>query len=224
SLAVNATQLYQWKYFPLNNHTELDLLRRVWSLVELCLDNVYIQTRGGEKTNMASSSRKNESRVPAGVAPMKRKAIGRRGDLIFVKGGIEVGCGELGKVDSGAKGTKEMKEGFLKAPKMMKDQLAALINKRPDQFEKLRVVGFISMGLSLQVLVMDCPFGNICRIRRITRVEYPQTIETYQNEVIPMYELILIVKEIMISNIKLLEAPTTSTTIGFAQVISNQFR
>ncbi|KAG2221345.1 hypothetical protein INT45_014029 [Circinella minor] len=126
---ANATQLYRWKYFPLNNHTESDLLRRVWSFVELCLDNVYIQTRGGEKMSMVSSSRKNETHLPPGAAPMKRKAIGRRGDLIFVKGGIEVGCGELGRVDSSAKGTKEI----LKTPKMMKDQLAFLISKRPDK-------------------------------------------------------------------------------------------
>ena len=42
---------------------------------------------------------------------------------------MEFGCGELGRYDEGAKGSKELRESFLKAPKMMKDELAALIAK-----------------------------------------------------------------------------------------------
>ncbi|KAI9499331.1 hypothetical protein BDB00DRAFT_783398 [Zychaea mexicana] len=141
-----ATELYRWAYFPLTDHSEGDLLRRVWQFVDTCFDDQKIQVRGGEKTSAASALRKNEGRNNAGVEAMTRKALGHRGDLIFVKSGLELGCGELGRYDRGPKGSKEMREGFLKTPKMMKDELCALIAKCPDQVAKLRIVGFISMG------------------------------------------------------------------------------
>ncbi|KAI9499333.1 hypothetical protein BDB00DRAFT_783400 [Zychaea mexicana] len=143
---AQATELYRWAYFPLTDHSEGDLLRRVWQFVDTCFDDQKIQVRGGEKTSAASALRKNEGRNNAGVEAMTRKALGHRGDLIFVKSGLELGCGELGRYDRGPKGSKEMREGFLKTPKMMKDELCALIAKCPDQVAKLRIVGFISMG------------------------------------------------------------------------------
>ncbi|KAI8140070.1 hypothetical protein BJV82DRAFT_236025 [Fennellomyces sp. T-0311] len=223
---ARATKMYRWGYFPITHHTEGDLLRRVWAFIEDCFDNAGIQVRGGEKTSSASANRRNDARIVAGAESMSRKAIGRRGDLIFVYSKVELGCGELGRYNEGAKGSKELRESFLKTPKMMKDELAELISKRPDKRSQFRVVGFISMGLTLQMLVMDSPTGNVCRIRRTQRYEYPETVDLFQASVLPMYEMVLKAKAIMLGNIRILESPPArqAQTVDFAPVTSTSFR
>ncbi|KAI8140065.1 hypothetical protein BJV82DRAFT_672157 [Fennellomyces sp. T-0311] len=71
---------------------------------------------------------------------------------------------------------------------MMKDELAELIAKRPDKRSQFRVVGFRAMALTLQMLVMDSPTGNIRRIRRTQRFEYPETVDLFQANILPIYD------------------------------------
>ena len=52
---------------------------------------------------------------------MAHKTMGTRGDLLLRKDQIEYGCAEAGSKYEGPKGTKNMSEGSLKVPKMLKD-------------------------------------------------------------------------------------------------------
>lgn len=77
---------------------------------------------------------------------MERKLAGRKSDLIFVRQKLEVGCGQLGRVDNREKASKEMVDSRLKTPKRMEDVLLMLILQCPHQIRRRRTVGFIAMG------------------------------------------------------------------------------
>lgn len=58
---------------------------------------------------------------------------------------MELGCAEFGKTDAGDNGSKELSEGSIKSPKMMKDMLRALHISFP-QADDLLIIGFIIIG------------------------------------------------------------------------------
>ena len=76
--------------------------------------------------------------------------MGRRGDLIIRKWHTEYGCGEAGKIYEGNKGTKIIKEGGLKMPKMLRDMfndLCEAMDMCESKVRKLETVGFIIAGI-----------------------------------------------------------------------------
>jgi len=104
----------------------------------------------GESSSLASSLRKNEHRTIAAIDPLKRKYIGRRGDVLIRKRLTEYGCGEIGKIYEGTNGTKIIKERGLKLPKMLKDifnNLASVVDFEEKKIRKLETVGFICSGM-----------------------------------------------------------------------------
>jgi hypothetical protein len=87
--------------------------------------------------------RKNENRIISSVTKMKRKVMGRRGDLLLQKGIAEYGCAEAGAKYEGPKGSKRMMDSGLKAPKMLKDMmnnLALMCQNEEDRVVNLRTV------------------------------------------------------------------------------------
>jgi hypothetical protein len=83
------------------------------------------------------------------MVKMKRKAMGRRGDLIFRKGTAEYGCAEAGAKDEGVWGTKKLVEKGVKAAKTLKDMLnhlCHLVNNDESAVRKLRTIGYILSG------------------------------------------------------------------------------
>ncbi|KAI8140069.1 hypothetical protein BJV82DRAFT_672163 [Fennellomyces sp. T-0311] len=145
------------------------------------------------KTSTTSVNRHNDARIVAGTESM----IGHRGDLIFVYSKVELKCGDLGRYNEGAEGSKG---------------------------ESSKVDRFI--GLTLQMLVMDSPTGNVCRIRRTKRYDYPKTVGLFQSSVLPMYEMVLKAKAIMLGNIRILESPPArqAQTVDFAPVTCRKDR
>jgi len=98
--------------------------------------------------------------VVASTSSMKRKSMGRRGDLIIRKWHTKYGCGEAGKIFEGINGTKIIKEGGLKMPKMLRDMfndLCETMKMRKDKIRKLETVGFIISGMYklLHLLIFD---------------------------------------------------------------------
>ena len=80
-----------------------------------------------ESASTSTSIRKNEDRITSSITTMKRKIMGKRGDLLLQKGMIEYGCAEAGaKCDGPKRSKKKMLESGLKAVKMLKDMLKNL--------------------------------------------------------------------------------------------------
>jgi hypothetical protein len=83
------------------------------------------------------------------MVKMKRKAMGRRGDLILRKGSAEYGCAEAGAKDEGHWGTKKLLEKGVKAAKTLKDMLNHLsefVNNEESSVRQLRTIGYILSG------------------------------------------------------------------------------
>jgi hypothetical protein len=83
------------------------------------------------------------------MVKMKRKAMGRRGDLILRKGSAEYGCAEAGAKDEGLGGTKKLLEKGVKAAKTLKDMLnhlCDLVDNEESSVRQLRTVGYILSG------------------------------------------------------------------------------
>ncbi|KAI9276829.1 hypothetical protein BDA99DRAFT_531927 [Phascolomyces articulosus] len=137
-------------------------------------NDLFAIISSGEKTSAVSSTRKTEMHASVGSGQLlPPKALGRRGDLIFIKGSLELGCGDLDRYDSTSKSvySSGMQLGLVQP-------------------------SICSIGLTLQMMVMNCPFGNVCRIRRMPRFEYPQSINAFQDAVITIYEMILVAKRL----------------------------
>ncbi|GAB5590549.1 hypothetical protein Unana1_05449 [Umbelopsis nana] len=103
-------------------HHENWYMVRIWSLIDRIFADVDgLEAVRGESTRIATASRKNQDRVIPSMVKMKRKAMGRRGDLILRKGTAEYGCAEAGAKDEGQWGTKKLLEKGIKAAKILKD-------------------------------------------------------------------------------------------------------
>ncbi|KAI9311615.1 hypothetical protein BX666DRAFT_1867420, partial [Dichotomocladium elegans] len=154
------------KNIPLNDHTESDVLKRMWIFIDKAFDNVDVDVRSGEMESRASCQRKNKDRKLE-----SRKSHGHRADLLLKCTIGELGCGEAGKSDQGEFGTKEL----LKAPKMMKDMLSALISASPSATD-LETICFIIMGPKLTLLRMDRPSRLTCRLSRSKPKYFPDNL------------------------------------------------
>ncbi|CAI2193364.1 12094_t:CDS:10 [Funneliformis geosporum] len=121
------------------DHLELWLLVHVWNFVDRGFGNVDgLETARSESSSRASSNRKNRNRTGSAIVKMKRKIMGRRGDLIIRKVSTEYGCSEAGKSFEGNNGTKLLHERGIKAPKMMKDMLYSLCEAVGNEEKKIR--------------------------------------------------------------------------------------
>jgi hypothetical protein len=83
------------------------------------------------------------------MVKMKRKAMGRRGDLILRKGSAEYGCAEAGAKDEGLWGTEKLVEKGVKAAKVLKDMLnhlCDLVDKEECYIRQLSTIGYILSG------------------------------------------------------------------------------
>ncbi|CAI2191283.1 2308_t:CDS:10 [Funneliformis geosporum] len=110
------------------DHLELWLLVHVWNFVD----------RGFGNVDGLETARKNRNRTGSAIVKMKRKIMGRRGDLIIRKVSTEYGCSEAGKSFEGNNGTKLLHERGIKAPKMMKDMLYSLCEAVGNEEKKIR--------------------------------------------------------------------------------------
>ncbi|CAG8736377.1 10127_t:CDS:10, partial [Cetraspora pellucida] len=109
------------------DHLELWILVHVWSFTDKVFNDIEeVKVVRGESCSLSSSARKNRERTVPGIADMKRKALGRRGDMIIRKITAEFGCAEAGRQFEGENGTKLLHERGLKMPKMLKDMFKHL--------------------------------------------------------------------------------------------------
>jgi hypothetical protein len=116
----------------------------------------------GESGSIATAMRKNQDRVIPSMIKMKRKAMGRRGDLILSKGSVEYGCAEAGARDEGQWGTKKLLETGVKAAKILKDMLAHLadlVGNDESTVRQLRTIGYIHSGMHLMLIKISMKYS-----------------------------------------------------------------
>ncbi|KAI9281400.1 hypothetical protein BC943DRAFT_310244 [Umbelopsis sp. AD052] len=132
-------------------HDENWYMIRIWSLIDRIFSDVEdLEAVRGQSTSIAASSRKNQDRVVPSMVKIKRKAMGRRGDLILRKGSAEYGCAEAGAKDEGMWGTKKLVEKAVKATKVLKDMLndlCNLVDKEECHIRRLSTIGYIISGM-----------------------------------------------------------------------------
>ncbi|KAG9287625.1 hypothetical protein G9A89_023975 [Geosiphon pyriformis] len=190
-------------------HLELWLLIHVWSFIDKAFENISgIEAVRGESCCLASSARKNEKRTVAALITLKRKMLGRRGDLIIRKISTEYGCAEAGKLFQGEKGTKLLCEKGLKTPKMLKDifnSLCAAVDRDEQKVRKLESIGFLHAGLKMSLLRLDSPAGYTCRISRSKLLEIPSQVAEFSSKVLPVILLAWRAKTIVAEMIRLVE-------------------
>ncbi|KAI7852655.1 hypothetical protein BDC45DRAFT_513116 [Circinella umbellata] len=200
---MNLLTNYKYGFFTRTGVTESDVIFRVWSSIQYAYEDTIISVNSGEKEIQATSNNNNANRSLG-----KRKLHGTRVDLRFVYDGAELGCAEAGRSDEGELGTKELNESNLKCPKTLRDMYVLLLKKYPDKQNEISTFGFILMGLSVFILVMDSPGGTVCRVSRSPRYQVSTDIRAFSTRVIPLLQIFLQVKKTML---KVVSQITTSS-------------
>ncbi|CAG8837749.1 11089_t:CDS:10, partial [Gigaspora margarita] len=149
------------------DHLETWIMLHVWSFIDKTfLDIEGMEIVRGESCSYASSNRKNSQRVVASTGSMKKKAMGRYGDLIIWKWHTVI------------------KEGDLKMPKMLKDMfndLCETMGMMKNKIRKLETVGFIISGyyccgwIYHQDMSVDCHGHGFlkCQLKYLNSVQNP---------------------------------------------------
>ncbi|CEJ02601.1 hypothetical protein RMCBS344292_16601 [Rhizopus microsporus] len=111
---------------------------------------------------------------------MARKLCGRKVDMIFKSTSAELGCMECGRSD-GVNTTKEMSDGLIKLPKVLKDMFISLYNIAPSLVNDFAIPGVIIMNSKFTLVTMDSPCGYVCRLIPILKQVYSIRLLMEQN-------------------------------------------
>ncbi|KAI8883688.1 hypothetical protein K501DRAFT_272433 [Backusella circina FSU 941] len=133
-------RLFKYQYLPLLDQTEGDMMRRIWFFIDTLFDSSSIQCRGGEKSSKASSISRNAERILSGIDKIRRKMVGRKVDLLFLRQSLEYCCCECGRYDDA---TKELNNSDFKMTKVLKDMLHCIYKSAPNVLRDVVLPGFV---------------------------------------------------------------------------------
>lgn len=149
---------------------------------------------------MATFIRVNADSEMSGIKPINNQHCSVRPDMMVMKDGLEVVCGECGKEDCGGKSKKELVERNLHVPKIMKDMFRNSLSKGKDaeslaRTSKIAALNenskspasglynalsaceliFIDLfiGTRMRVSIMDSPHGYVTRLLHMDECEIP---------------------------------------------------
>ncbi|PKC09954.1 hypothetical protein RhiirA5_472474 [Rhizophagus irregularis] len=129
----------------INNHTRFTgswFRINAWRTLDIAFSDIPFALFVGQKAGIATRERKNRSRTLSNVGPMKRKAIGRRGDG-YVR---DWAASEARPKWKGEQGTELINECCLTLPKIMKDifiNLSRKINFEEDKVRMINTQGYV---------------------------------------------------------------------------------
>ncbi|ORZ06431.1 hypothetical protein BCR42DRAFT_496295 [Absidia repens] len=146
-----------------NDISENDLLVRHFSFISSVFDDSMVDGVSGECASQASKA----------AMMMMMKNHNKRRYMLFKSGELELGCMEIGREQHVDVSIKELKDGYLKQPKVLKDMLFALSRKKPEVARSLCMVGLTLMGSKLTMMMMDSPCGYVARVKRTTPLYFP---------------------------------------------------
>ncbi|CAG8681863.1 8217_t:CDS:10, partial [Racocetra persica] len=129
------------------DHLELWILVHIWSFTDKVFNNIEkVKVVRGESCSLLSSAQKNRKRTMSRIANMKRKVLGKRGNMIIRKIIAEFGCAEAGRQFESENGTKLLHERGFKISKVMKDMFKYLYETfNQDDYKtcQLEMIGFL---------------------------------------------------------------------------------
>jgi hypothetical protein len=97
----------------------------------------------------ASSENKNHKREIGSLCGIERQASAEHADLVFKYVTSEIGCVEIGLEDHGPKGTKELNEKKIKAPRMMRNFCSRILEQYKTKPTGIKAVSIIISGMIL---------------------------------------------------------------------------
>ena len=97
-----------------------------------------------EKCSSANAAAINKKRKLSSVDPVDSLKMGRRTDTTYIGGDdVELGCLEINKTNNQ---TKELLDGSIKMPTVMRDMLMKLVEESPTLVNELHILGYVIMG------------------------------------------------------------------------------
>ncbi|CAO3593789.1 unnamed protein product [Absidia cylindrospora] len=115
-------------------------------------DDSVINVYYGELSSQATKAAMNQKRGLFSVKQNDRVQPGAKVDILYRVKGVEAGHEQgIGMP------TKEINDGHLKQPKVMKNMLCELAKKKPDVLSKLCIFGFTIIGSKINMLLVDAP-------------------------------------------------------------------
>ncbi|KAJ2956142.1 hypothetical protein NQZ79_g7965 [Umbelopsis isabellina] len=189
-------------------HSEQWYQMRIWSMIDKLFDNVPgLETVRGEAASRSTSLRKNEDRVIASVSPMSRKVMGRRGDLLLLKGKAEYGCAEAGSKYDGPKASKKMIEsGLIENTQNVEkhaQQSCKFVSEggrsshqSTNSRKYCRLTRQFALELVMEILIMDVPQEYVARLTKSIEYMVPQQISNVSTELLPLLSVLISIKVI----------------------------
>ncbi|KAI7859393.1 hypothetical protein BDC45DRAFT_475199 [Circinella umbellata] len=182
--------------FNIQEYLESDKMYYLWVFLNKIFDGSEdIVALGKEKPSTANAAATNRKRKLSAVEPTENLKMGRRTDTTYIGGdGVELGCLEIGKTNNQ---TKELMDGSIKMPVVMRDMLMKLVEETPSLVNKLHILGYMIMGNKVSLLDMDIPDGYVTRIRRTKPATYPHGSKNFAVRIAPLLQLAAIGKKIV---------------------------
>lgn len=170
--------------------SEGDILHSVWRFLYKAFSRGHVKAMLGEKCSVAVSLGKNEDRSLEVSEPRPRKSMGAKLDILFRAGIHELGSCEAGKSDVVPVDDKYLDDGLMKLPKTLRDMLSVLVTVNPEKIRSIITVGFLMMGLEMEMIIMDVPVGHsITRISKSRKFPFPTSRSNITVDLIPLLEI-----------------------------------
>ncbi|KAL9547024.1 hypothetical protein PS6_007367 [Mucor atramentarius] len=189
----DAFRLLRSDFFPLQNQTEGNVVKRVWSCVGSCFDFSSIKC-----VSRASADAGNKVRSASDIG---RQFSGRKVGYLFTskKTEYEVGYGECALV-GGVNTTKGLYDGAFKMPKVMKDMANSILSTLSSLSYHMCIVGYLIAENAIQLLTLDFPAGYVARLDGFGPVYFPKAESEISNALPSALRLIMAGRQMMESS------------------------
>ncbi|CAO3652583.1 unnamed protein product [Cunninghamella echinulata] len=220
TLMMAANLFLHNKKLKIDDYSEADILNKIWPFIYHLFDDNVIEAKLGEQSSVAVTKNKNKKRKLETIDKRERKLMGSRMDILFKDGFMEVGCAEVGKEQLITTDDKYMNDSMIKLPKSLRDMLSSLAGMNKDQVNHIVVIGYIIMGLNIELVMMDAPVGSyVSRILRSPRYTFPTNINTFATDMIPILQITWAGKQLMIDTINVMNK-RKRTAVNFSSIKS----
>ncbi|KAI7891400.1 uncharacterized protein EV154DRAFT_420504, partial [Mucor mucedo] len=162
----------------------------------------------------ASNSNKNSQRELGTNQQLVRQANGDCSGLTFKPLSSELGYVEIGLVNHGANGTKELQESKLKSSKMMRSFCKQMIDQYKIKSNKIKIVSFIINGSFIRAQVMAFTKGSVGILFSSPRLKMPENISQVPALLPPILALVYNCTSIIKETAQLLKDESTHVNLN----------
>ncbi|KAG1544929.1 hypothetical protein G6F49_010948 [Rhizopus delemar] len=192
--------------FRHEDYSESVLLHELWPFIYKIFRDRRIRGKLGERSRIAVALARNANRSLKTNKKRQRKAVGAKLDILFKIENNEFGSCEVGKDKVTIVDDKYMDDVLVKLPKTLRDMLCMHVNQNLRQINNFSTIGFLIMGLCMELLRMDIPHKSaITRVLRSSMFEFPSSPNNIGIDFIHILEITWKAKQAMLKNAQLLK-------------------